>query len=58
MAMTMKIAVFWDLTPCSLVDIYQYFGGTCCSHFQGEEQATHIGICGKQARQRLVPQTG
>jgi hypothetical protein len=21
---TMKIAVFWDVTPCSLVDIYQF----------------------------------
>jgi hypothetical protein len=37
----MGFAVFWDLTPCSLVDVYQWFGGTHCSHFQVEEQATH-----------------
>jgi hypothetical protein len=33
---TSKITVFWDLTPCSLVDVYQNFAGTCCNHFQGE----------------------
>jgi hypothetical protein len=23
-----KITIFRDVTPCSLVDVYQYFGGT------------------------------
>jgi hypothetical protein len=27
--MTMKITVFWDVTPCSLLDIYRRFRGTC-----------------------------
>jgi hypothetical protein len=27
---TMKFTDFWDVTPCSLVDNYQYFGGGCC----------------------------
>jgi hypothetical protein len=27
-----KIMVFYDVTPCSLVDRYQYSRGTCCLH--------------------------
>jgi hypothetical protein len=30
MAVTTKIAVFWDMKPCSLVNTNQCFGGTCC----------------------------
>jgi hypothetical protein len=26
--------VFWDRTPCSLVDIYRRFGRTCCIYLQ------------------------
>jgi hypothetical protein len=25
-----KIAVFWVVAPCSLVEVYQRFIGTCC----------------------------
>ena len=28
MVMTMKNAVFWDITPCSFVETYQYLGTT------------------------------
>jgi hypothetical protein len=31
----MKIAVFWVVAPCSLVEIYQRFRGPCCLHHQG-----------------------
>jgi hypothetical protein len=31
----MKNTVFWDATPCSLVYMYQNFGGTCCLHLRG-----------------------
>jgi hypothetical protein len=24
--------VFWGLAPCSLVEVYQRFRGTCCLH--------------------------
>jgi hypothetical protein len=34
-AVTMKITVFWDVTPCSLVERYQCFGRTCCFHLKG-----------------------
>jgi hypothetical protein len=27
---TVEICVLRDVTPCSLVDIYMRFGGTCC----------------------------
>jgi hypothetical protein len=27
-AVTMKIKVFWDVSPCSLVKVYRRFGGT------------------------------
>jgi hypothetical protein len=26
MAMTMKTTIFWDMTPCSLVEVYQHSG--------------------------------
>jgi hypothetical protein len=30
-----KIAVFWVVAPCSLVEGYQRFRGPCCLHHQG-----------------------
>jgi hypothetical protein len=29
----MKIMVFWDVTPCILVDSYQLFRENCCTPF-------------------------
>jgi len=29
-AMTAKVTVLWDATPCLLVEIYRFFGGTNC----------------------------
>lgn len=31
-AVTVNIAVFWDVTVCNLVAIYRYFGGLCFFH--------------------------
>jgi hypothetical protein len=31
-----KMAVFWVVTPCSLVEVYQRFRGPCCLHHQGD----------------------
>jgi hypothetical protein len=36
---SMKIAVFWVVAPCSLVEVYQRFRGPCCLHHQGDEVA-------------------
>jgi hypothetical protein len=33
-AITMKTIVFFDVASCSLLDIYESFGGTCCNLFQ------------------------
>jgi hypothetical protein len=35
-AMSMKMAVFWVVAPCSLVKVHQRFRGSCCLHHQGE----------------------
>jgi hypothetical protein len=35
-AVSMKMAVFWVVAPCSLVEVYQRFGGPCCLHHQGD----------------------
>jgi hypothetical protein len=32
-----KMAVFWVVAPCSLVEVYQRFRGPCCLHHQGDE---------------------
>jgi hypothetical protein len=34
----MKMAVFWDVAPCSLVD-YRRLRGVFCLHHQGDEEA-------------------
>jgi hypothetical protein len=36
-AVSMKMAVFWVVAPCSLVEVYQRFRGACCLHRQGDE---------------------
>jgi hypothetical protein len=36
MAVNMKSATFWDVTPCHLVEVHTRFGGTCCLHLQGK----------------------
>jgi hypothetical protein len=30
-----KMAVFWVVAPCSLIEFYRHFRGTCCLHHQG-----------------------
>jgi hypothetical protein len=32
-----KMAVFWVVAPCSLVEVYRRFRGPCCLHHQGDE---------------------
>jgi hypothetical protein len=36
-AVSTKMAVFWFVAPCSLVEVYQRFRGPCCLHRQGDE---------------------
>jgi hypothetical protein len=32
----MMMAVFRVVAPCSLVEVYRRFRGTCCLHHQGD----------------------
>jgi hypothetical protein len=34
---TMKFSVFWDVAPCSEVDVDRRFRGAYCLHHQGDE---------------------
>jgi hypothetical protein len=31
------MAVFWVVAPCSLVEVYQRFRGSCCLRHQGDD---------------------
>jgi hypothetical protein len=35
----LKMAVFWVVAPCSLVEVYRPFRGAYCLHHQGDEAA-------------------
>jgi hypothetical protein len=37
----MKMAVFWVVAPCSLVEVYQRFASLCCLHHQGDCTRLH-----------------
>jgi hypothetical protein len=34
-AVSMKMAVFWVTSPCSLVEVYRRFRDACCLHHEG-----------------------
>jgi hypothetical protein len=36
-AMSMKMAVFWVVAPCSLVEVYRRFKGAFCLHHESDE---------------------
>jgi hypothetical protein len=36
----MKTPVFWDVAPCSLVEIDQHFGGACFLHHKDDESVS------------------
>jgi hypothetical protein len=42
MAVSTKVAVFWIVAPCSLVDVYERFRGPCCLHHQGDYSSTRL----------------
>jgi hypothetical protein len=42
-AVSTKMAVFWVVAPCSLVEVYQHFRGPCCLHHQGSMDLWNIG---------------
>jgi hypothetical protein len=36
-AVSTKMAVFWVVAPCSLVEVYQRFRGACCLHHRSDD---------------------
>jgi hypothetical protein len=42
MAVTVKITMFWNVTPCSLVEVYWRFGGTCYLRRQASSSACFL----------------
>jgi hypothetical protein len=37
---SMKMAVFWVVVPCSLVEVYWHFRGACCLHYQDNSSSS------------------
>jgi hypothetical protein len=37
MAAGMKVTAFWDIAPCSLIEVERRFRGVYCLHHQGVE---------------------
>jgi hypothetical protein len=51
--------VFWDVTPCSLVEVHQHFRGPYCLHFQGQgasQARLHKKVDGKHGHLLLAVQ--
>jgi hypothetical protein len=42
--MYIKMIVFWDVAPCSLVEIDPRFRGAYCLHHQGDEWAVWTAV--------------
>jgi hypothetical protein len=38
------MTVFWDVVPCSLVEVYQCFRGVYCIHYQGDDSSQCTGL--------------
>jgi hypothetical protein len=43
MVASMKMAVFWVVAPCSLVEVNQCFRGGCCLYHQGDDHCPDDG---------------
>jgi hypothetical protein len=48
----MKITVFWDVAPCSMVEVYRRFTGVYCLHHQGDETSVYL----YQTTRRNIPE--
>jgi hypothetical protein len=50
----MKMTIFWDVVPCSLLEVYRRFRGACCLHHQGVEQAASEEFLARQTTRRNI----
>jgi hypothetical protein len=39
---SMKMTAFWDIVPCSLIEVYRSFGREYCFHHQGDDDPSKI----------------
>jgi hypothetical protein len=54
-----KMAVFWVVAPCSLVEVYHRFRGPCCLHHQGGVSRTRgIGLRYRKQSAKVETMTG
>jgi hypothetical protein len=54
-AVSSKMAVFWVVAPCCLVEVYQRFRGTCSLHHQGPTQGLAVISWGPGAKLLFGP---
>jgi hypothetical protein len=47
MSLSVKTIVFWNVAPCSLVEVYRLFKDACCLHHQGDRPLQHLWNVGK-----------
>jgi hypothetical protein len=52
----MKMAVFWVVAPCSLVEVYQRFRGTFWLHHQGAASTSEMSVNFYQTTRRNNPE--
>jgi hypothetical protein len=52
---SMKMAVFWVLAPCSLIEVYQCFRGSCCLDDGGSKTSETL-VNFYQTTQRYNPE--
>jgi hypothetical protein len=56
---TMKVAVYWDVIPCGLSDIYQHFGGIYYLHLLlGRWQQQVLRNVGKRLPDHVILSRG
>jgi hypothetical protein len=47
----MKMTAFWDVAPCSLVEVYGRLRGSYCLHHQGD-----ASLCFIETTPRFIPE--
>jgi hypothetical protein len=50
----MKMAIFWDVAPCSLINIHQRFREAYCRHHQGDVETVYSSETSGSINQALL----
>jgi hypothetical protein len=51
----LKLRVFWDVLPCSQIDVDRRFRGACCLHHQGDPGPPEYGTRVLTRPRRSIP---